>query len=406
MSNDLRPQVSQLPWPAAAASLIAFAVLATASSGYALMGLLGLALLGSYVVSLRLGSNSWYGWLIRLILFGVVLFLNSNDSATGAMMVFNPAVVHSFGELCAVELVVQSWRRRPTGPPGAAPVVLSALIFVAGCDTFDPTFIRVMTPLYTVLVVLALRSFRPRVRQDRGRIAAPAVLGVAALVLALLAGGVTSYGLWTYRSRLMEWSLGLLGGRRPYTGVGVSNEPELGPVFNAEGSSQRILRIDGLSETAHFRMAAFEDYHLGSWGPPADRRRMVAASSADLHADAVGQRIVVTRYDDTRPVVFAPLSAAGIAPAPGSGAEWNRSEGGPVHAGLEGGGLYTYGLVLSATPDFQGPLCTPLDAAHRRRCLAVPAEIDPAVRILARRIGSKPLPEQRVQAVVQYLLSH
>jgi hypothetical protein len=66
----------------------------------------------------------------------------------------------------------------------------------------------------------------------------------------------------------------------------------------------------------------------------------------------------------------------------------------------------TYFLAIGP-PGSQGPFCTPPDEAERARLLAIPRELDPRVRDLARQAGGgASTPEAKVDAVVAYLPAH
>ncbi|MDQ3813613.1 MAG: transglutaminase family protein [Armatimonadota bacterium] len=420
MTTELQTSsTSRLPWTATVASLIAFAALyvsASVNGALLLLPVLGLALVASHFTAARFDSQSRLVWMYRVIVVGIIIFSTMGRLSGTMLDVIEIIVVRVFGQLCAAELVLQAWLRRPAagrpgGGSGAVVVLLSCLVFLAASNTFDPRYIRQFTPVYFLFLVLSLPAFRPRPRPWRGpgrwRLRAS---GTLAVVLAVGLGAATHYAVWRFRFEINQWGSQFLAVRPRWEATGLPTRPRLGPAFNRRGTLNRMLRIENFSGEAHLRALAFDSYSHGYWGPLADERRFEPIIAAQLRPPAAasgGKSMRIDRLEDDEGMIFAPLNCAGLIPPPQTEMEWAPHDGGPLHSVAPAPYPFVYDVYLSADEDHQGPLCIPLSAAERGRYLVVPPEIQPEVRTLARRIGGRLAePRQRVRAVEDYLLSH
>lgn len=401
-------QVFRLPWPAAAASLVAMAALFVSSGGSWSLPLLALGLLGPYLTPARLNDQVWTRWTARIILFTFVVATSAGQISSGTDLMFDPGTVHSFGQLCAAELVIQCWRTKPDGGQrGVMVVLLSALVFLAASNTYQTAYIRLFTPVYMLFLILAMREFRPASAAAPPRVHSPFATGwlLGALILVLSLGALTSYELLTNRDTLLQWDAKLLGEQQFPQSVGLSSTPTLNSSFDVAQSPARVLRIDGDLNENHLRGMAFDTYTVRRWSPALESRRQDSIDPAQLAPSSAGSQTRFTRMADENGLVFVPLNAAGFKPEEPGELIWDGASGGPLRTRAVG--PYHYDIIQSADEHHQGPFCTPLTLEERVRCLVVPNETDPKVRALAETIGrGQSEPSGRATAVVQYLLSN
>ncbi|MDQ2730364.1 MAG: DUF3488 domain-containing protein, partial [Armatimonadota bacterium] len=310
-------EVFRLPWPAAAASLVAMAALFVSSGGSWSLPLLALGLLGPYLTPARLNAQVWSRWAARIILFTFVVATSAGQITTGGDLMFDPGTVHSFGQLCAAELCIQCWRTKPDGGQrGVVVVLLSALVFLAASNTYETAYIRLFTPAYMLFLILAMGEFRPAGAAAPPRIHSPFAVSwlLGALVLVLSLGAFTSFEIVTNRDELLQWDAKLLGQQQLPQGVGISGAPTLSSSFDVGQSPARVLRIEGELSDSHLRGMAFDTYGARRWSPALESRRQNPIEPSSLAPGAAGRRIRFTRMADETGVVFAPLNAAGFKP--------------------------------------------------------------------------------------------
>ena len=419
MSADLPSEapaaVPRLPWPALAAALVAFAALAQTGHGYGLAsfellasvpGLLSLGLLAACLLPQRFAANSWSAWLARVVLMTVVVLANvESPCKVAGHGIYDPAYVHAFGQLCAAELVVQAWRERPSGGQGGyAALLLSGLVFLVACNTFDVRFLLWYTPAYAVCLFAAVRASRPRLRRAGAlvwRLPAAWLAGVFVLFAFGLGYAVTN-GLHKNKDRLAALVRQLddaVLGRRS---TGFSGAPMLGRRMSLQRSMRRILKLEGAFPGSHLRGLSFDTYQQGRWGPLVANRRLDALPVAKLRAGEMGLACRITRLEDGFPYLFAPLDSAGLLPDRVQEVERDVNQGAVLR--VTAPAPYSYNVQIAREPGRQGPLCAPLTAAERERCLAVPEKLDQGVVDKALEItqgAGGPL--ERVQAVEAHL---
>ncbi len=397
------------PLTALAAAWVAYAALALAGDGYLVMTGLGLALLGTHVWNVRWAKGSWTSWMVRVILFSIVVVANvMHPALDGAHGIYDPSVVHGFGQLLAAELVVQCWRQDPVGGRGGAVVILlSGLVLLTACNVRAHQGLRYLTPVYMVFLILTLRglsiscsSRREQLRRSiGGRVGACLFLGV------IVFGATTSYYLKQGQSALEQLvrDLDLLFlVRQP--SVGFSDHPILGRRQNVHRSMTRALQVKGPLRGPYLRGAAYEQYVKGRWEPALSRRTRLKVSAASFQPGASGSRCVITRLLDDLELLFLPLHCSGFVPSRVGEVEQDEQDAGSIFVSAPA--PYTYGVVADRSLELQGPLCSPIDTDRRQRCLELPAEIQPGVRALALKIaGHLKDPRERVSAIENYFQS-
>lgn len=382
------------------AVLLALLVLYLTSSRSPIVPLLAVALVLSTLISWRMGSSTAH-WAVRVALYGAIVALSSNRYTDLQAWIFDANAVNAFGQFCAAETVIQCWRRVPWGGPnGWGLIFLSGLTWLGACTTFATDVIRWAAPVFTLFFVLSLTRYGPRLK-------APLVvrggwLRAGAVALALLLGAGFYAAVWLNRGALTALSNGQY---HPLPGpVGFSGDPELrGGSFNQPGALNRVLFIDNLNGAAnHLRGLTFDTYARGRWEPGLEAQTFHAVKAAPSVRGT--SRTRVTTLGETRGVLFLPLAAGGLDGPPGQEV---RTDG-------RGGGAYRveedppspYGASLRAEGQ-NGLTALPLSPTERARCLAVPPEIDPRVRVLARQLTAKARgPQEKTAAITDYLLTH
>src|SRR5690606_29399688 len=153
----------------------------------------------------------------------------------------------------------------------------------AACNTYNDRLIKFFAPPYLLFTLLALRELSadartPRLTLPRGR-------GVLALALGLFLGGFTHYTITSQREPIMRRGFRLMQQRRFFQSTGISDQPRLSSTFNVQGSTRRVLKIDGALNSPHLRAAAFDTYFRGSWSPP------LSARAKETFPENTGQKI-------------------------------------------------------------------------------------------------------------------
>ena len=382
------------------AALIAFWALTLSEGGSILLIGLGAALIATYLIPSRWEPGSRTGWIARIVLFTAVFLINGARGETGEMT----ARWALFGDLCAAELVIQAWRRWPSGGGGAA-VALSGLIFVAASNTLDDRSIPLLTPPFILFFVLSLRYCRAQPHFDGGkRLLGWHSVRASALSLVLLLGGGANIVFRYYSGELSDLGRRLLNETpRPQT-AGLSTTPILGATFNIQGTPTRVLRIEGTADVSHLRALAYADYARGAWRPSRENRQYAPVAPPELRPDAPGDPVRITRLIENEGMLFAPLNMAGLSLTGQENPQWAREEGGPIRTETPAPSAY----ALRVGPEgHQGPLCAPPDTNRRQRLLSVPPEVDPGVRKLAQQIaGNRASTPEKIEAVVHYLLTN
>ncbi len=423
----------RLHWTALAATLLAFVTLWISEGQSFVVPLLLVGLLASQRSSARLTNNSAL-WMLRLVIFGVILTLDAmrpdNLANTFFDFRFNWA-----GELLAAELVLQLWKQRPEGGgSGVVVILLSGLVFLIACDITEDAahlpYIAFCAPLYMLLIVLSIRQYRLPVPPETtlfgiGIVEAPPVragktdvsltrqivFGVA-MGTALALGTGLHYTFRYYRVGLTAWGIRFLNERMSSPRVGLSTTPRLGNTDDLKGTPERVLRITGGDAPTHWRAMAFSEYKLGAWEPslasrtPVDATALPAAQmSASGRNSGVSApaHVVVERLAFNLGLLCEPLSTHSFEPLDTESVTWRPGEGGPLQTDKRG--LTSYGLDIGSEELYQGPFAAPPDAAYRQKLLTVSDSIEPGVRQLAREIaGNIADPRARADAVERYLI--
>ena len=193
-----KTEITRPPWPAAVASLLAFAALALSCGAYLPLACLCLGLLASYAFQVRYENQGLTKWTLRIVIIGSVVFSYLVGAIKDDNAFLDMRYGYSFALAAASEIVLQFWRREPTGGARAPLIVLlSALAFLAGCTTFDDTYhyLWYLAPAYFLFLTLALPGFRTQS-------AIPLRLTILPALLALLLGGATHAGMYVYRGDL------------------------------------------------------------------------------------------------------------------------------------------------------------------------------------------------------------
>lgn len=407
--SPLTNTAQRLPLTAFIASLIALVSLFITTLNWVVVPV-AVAMIGALFIKARLDSEGSVIRLGRYGLFGLILWQSydyiTSPTAESPEMIF----AYTIGYLCAIEMAIQTWIRRPaSGARSPATILLSAMVFLAASNTLNQNYIRYLTPLYFLFLSLSWRAFQPglyssRTFWKRGAILA-GVLGLSALVH----GGV-----WHYRQEISNWGMKFLEGRTMES-TGLSTDPHLGSSFNIRGSTNRMLRVEnvsGVGEALYLRVAAFSDYESNRWLPQIGREAGQILMPAQLKAPSASlplrePPLRITRITDDQQLVFAPLHTAGFLFPSDSLIQWSGPLG-PLQVTLSDGtpGL-TYDLQLSEKEQFQGFYCKPPEAALLARYRKVPDDIDPRVRELARFIGAGAKNDaERVRAVEKHLLKN
>jgi hypothetical protein len=188
----------------------------------------------------------------------------------------------------------------------------------------------------------------------------------------------------------------------------MAKAPRLGRVFDLRQSSQRVLRLQGVSSPLYLRGMAFDYYHRGEWGPELDVRLFEPLPLPTNNRAQPGSREVrATRLVDDFRIIFVPLRAGTVELAPGMSAEWANEAGGPLRTTRWWEPPFDYTFTISPSPDSKGPFCGSPKEGLRLRYLLIPSDIDARVFELAQKIaGSPPTAQGKIDAVVAYLTTN
>lgn len=402
-SNPTRPQ--RLHLAATLAALVAIGALYVNASAYPGLLVTGAAILAAHFIPLRLPRHPLAVWPVRILLFSIVISNNYEDRSRVGAWFLDPGYFHLFGYLCALELIIQVWQRYEKNPPRGEALLLSALIMATATNTYDPRYVRWFAPAFMLFIALSLRGFRTRAaRTDSQRLWTAAGPRTAALLVALLIGFFCAIGLKFYGEKVTIYPMTRMFKKSPISATGISTQPRLGPSMDMQPPPVRVLKIAGRWPGGHLRGMSFDTYHDGGWNPGFNERRFVLITPALLNASAPGQRMTLTRLtDDANNLLYVPLSSTGIIPMPDSKTDWVPLSDHTLRSNAQEADTYQYEVIPSISESHQGPLCAPLSDDERQRCLAIPDEIDPRVRDLARQITAGLAPPRRVQAIEQYL---
>ena len=302
IGNPLNPP--RLHWTALAATLVAFVTLFISEGQSFVLPLLIVALFASQRAAFRVANNSALLWMLRLAVFGIIIFVDSMRADNLANNFFDFRLNWA-GELLASELVIQLWKQRPEGGGGGVVVILlSGLVFLIACDTTDEMghipYIAILAPLYMLLLLISLRHYRlpsrgeatpfglgvvdaptPRTGRPMSSGARQVAYGVA-VGTALALGMGTHYTFRYFRVGLTHWGMQFLNERGNWQHTGLSTTPHLGSTDHLKGSPERVLRITGGEAPPHWRVLAFSEYTRGDWGPSRITRKTTEPPGAPI----------------------------------------------------------------------------------------------------------------------------
>ena len=393
-SKIIRPSVA-----AATASLLAFAALALSCGAYLSLGLLSIGLLASYAFSARYENLGLTKWTLRIVVIGSLIFSFWITATKDDNAFLDMRYGYSFALAAAGEIVLQFWRREPTGGARAPLiVVLSALVFLAGCTTLDDTYhyLWYLAPTYFLCLTLALPSFRQST--------IPLRLTVVPALIALLLGGIGHAGVYVYKGDLNALGSKLLSGQHTTASIGMSGRPLLGSSFTLRDSLTRVLRVHNLGDDPYLRGMVFDSYSERAWGPGLDQRTFGPYREKPTKSSAIVPIISVDRLDDANGLIFAPLHSGGVQATGSHFLEWAARTVGPLRTPPTDTDPLTYQITPGKGDGPQRLIDAAPSSEERARDLVVPRDIDDRVVTKAREIGTGLASDaQKVEAVVLFL---
>ena len=114
--------------------------------------------------------------------------------------------------------------------------------------------------------------------------------------------------------------------------------------------------------------------------------------------------MIVTRLTANDGLLCEPLSSISFEPMDTEEVSWCAADGGPLQSNRRRS-LSAYSLDIGLEEQDQGVFFTPPNAGYRDKLVLVPKDIQPGVRLLARRIaGSETNPRALAEAVEHYLI--
>ncbi len=396
--------ITRPPWPATVASLLAFAALALSCGAVVTLVCLGFGLLASYAFQARYENTGLTKWTLRIVVIGSAVFSYLVTATKDDNAFLDMRYGYSFALAAASEIVLQFWRREPTGG-GRAPllVLLSALVFLAGCTTFDDTYhyLWYLAPAYFLFLTLALPGFRTSS-------VIPLRLTVVPALLALLLGGVSHAGLFVYRGDLNALGSRFLSGQRAAPSIGMSGRPILGSSFTLRDSLTRVLRVYNLGDDPYLRGMVFDTYTEREWGPGMEGRTFApyppAPNNGATAPDGGTSIAHVERLDDANGLLFMPLHSASVKATGGHVLEWAAHAEGPLRTPATDTDPLSYTVSAGTGNAPHGVLDAAPTPDQQARDLVVPREIDPRVLVKAREIGAGlTTSPQKVDAVIRFL---
>ncbi|MBB6051301.1 DUF4129 domain-containing transglutaminase family protein [Armatimonas rosea] len=369
---------------------------------------LGLLILASYVLRLRLPTV----WLPSLLfggtLLGLAILSTPNEPTTTSTMIGPARGMYLFGQTMAIFMTIQFYRPTPHDPKRASLLALLGgfLTLATSCNALEERLLREIIPAAALTLGLALRTMRPRTRAQR---ALPLLVGLA-LCLALGSGWLGIKTVQTYRERLTEWGNRFMNEKPQNDLLGMSQQPVLGPMFNARGSNARILRLSGRLHSQHLRGAAFETYNENRWWPPLTGRSFHILEPHELALTPPpgepSARVQVTRIQSGNPLLFSPLETYNLEPGEVEAVEWATDSSGPLK--VTAAAPYTY-HYQEGPEHFQGLMAFPKAGSgpERKRHLQLPDELRDALTPLARSVTQDcKTSAEKVAAITSYLLDN
>ncbi len=390
-----KPAYQRPPWPAAVAALLAYAALALISGAWVPLICLGAAISASYVFLARFPNEGLTKWTLRAIAMGAAVFGYLINAVKDDNTFFDVRYLNSFALLCAAELMLQFWRREPTGGARAPfTVFLSAMVFLVGCSPYEDVsrYLWYLAPLFFLFFVLALPGFRQR-SQNWGALRYALLPMLAALAL----GGLTDAAVDRHKNELNFLGSQALAGRRLSPSMGMSGQPILGSSFTLRDSLTRVLRIEHPGDDPYLRGMTFDTYTGRTWGPSLEQRVFLNWPSQPR---ASGLKARTERLDNADGLLFAPLHSAAIIAEDAHSLEWAAGTQGPLRTPTADTSELTYDVSAGKS----GLLEAAPSSAETARDLAVPPDIDRRVIALAHKAADpQKTPNAKITAVVRFL---
>jgi len=398
-----------LPWTLIGAALSAMAALYFSSGRFVGLPVLAILLVLSRLTTWRLPKHFIVSYGSRaIILVVLVTLINQTDPYDVTPWYLKQVDTNLAGYALAADIVLRAWSRRDAGVAreGLGVVVLmTALLFAAATNTYERVHIQLITPIYVICLLLALRSFAmmqqsaasPRTKRP-GLVLLRSVVIIFTLGFAF--GGV--YAVTRYENQVTNWAARFI---RPHRGeqheIGFAASPYLSTVFDPEQSSSRAFLIDGQISDPHMRIAVFNTYRSPQWLPLLAYRAYEPFVPSDVPANPKTHLLKFTRLADTADLLAAPLTTAAIH----SDDPLERGQTGMVRD-TRAGSFEPYEILDSTAPTFQGPLSIEPDEQLRRELLAIPPEVDPKVTDLARQVAGSGEQARQIFRIQEYLRSH
>ena len=390
-------KLSRPSWATAAASLTAFAALALSCGAYLPLACLTFALLASYAFSSRYENLGLTKWTLRIVVIGSVVFSYLVTASKDDNAFLDMRYGNSFALAAAGEIVLQFWRREPTGGPRAPlTVLLSGLVFLAGCATFDDTYhyLWYLSPAYFLFLTLALPGFRVQST-------VPLRLFLLPALIALALGGAGHAGFYIYKSDLNVFGSKLLSGQHSTANMGMSGRPMLGSSFTLRDSLTRVLRVQNIGEDPYLRGLVFDSYSERSWGPGMEQRNYIPYTEPTV---SLVHGITINRMDDAGGLLFTPLHSKAVQATGSHFLEWALRTSGPLRTPPSDGDPLTYTIRTGTGDAPHGVMDAAPTVDERKADLVFPRDIDTRVLTVAKAIGQghRTSPE-KVEAVITFL---
>ncbi len=392
--TETKPAYQRPPWPAAVAALLAYAALALSSGAWVPLIGLGAALAASYPFSARFPNEGLTKWTLRAIVMGAAVFGYLISAVKNDNAFYDERYLYSVALICAAELMLQFWRREPTGGARAPfTVFLSGMVFLVGCNPFEEAsrYLWYLAPLFFLFFMLALPGFR---QGSRGvGTLRYALLPIAA---ALVLGGLTHAAVARNKNTLNFLGSQALPGRRLSPSMGMSGQPILGSSFTLRDSLTRVLRITHPGDDPYLRGMTFDAYTGRTWGPSLEQRVFLNLP----RQPSTGLKAQYERLDDASGLLFAPLHSAAIVPEAAHAIEWAAGTDGPLRTPATDTASLTYDVTEGKSGLFE----TAPTPAETKQDLAVPPDIDHRVTVKAHEVADKAkTPADKITAIVRFL---
>jgi Transglutaminase-like superfamily len=419
-SPSIRTSDDRISW-----SLI-FAALAAMGAMYVTSGQRGSAAEGnqvSYFIGLpimavllvasrfthwRLPRSRVVSWSLRAgILAVVITIINGQSDRESTVWYLRQDDMNIAGYALAADLVLRAWERRDPAKireTFGTFILITACLFTAATHTYERRPIQLITPIYCVFTLLALRSMS-RLDQRPGAVRTVCgglvILRAFAVIIALGSAYTGVYLITRYEYAVTRWAVNNLTRKHGRQNeVGFSTSPRLTSVFNPEPSISRVLLIDGDTNEEHLRVMAFDKYVDQQWLPALGDRAFHNATVTSAKVDIAGMQQHITRLADVGGLVALPLESVKIDADPlqeddlGTLRDADPKANGP------------YDVLVAKQPEFQGPLAFAPSADERQRLLEIPREIDPKVIAQAKNAAGAGPPATQLIRLQQQLDAH